>query len=91
MLRVPNNVTDPIHTVADFKTPRARVLTKSHAALFVARELGWPWKGLCAVRILPVAVRQSAYDVIARHRYRVFGTREHCMVPAADVRKRFID
>ena len=79
------------YVVADFRTPRARVLTKSHAALFVARELGWPWRALCAVRVLPTALRQYAYDVIARNRYRVFGTREHCVVPAAEVRKRFID
>src|ERR1700722_16743539 len=29
---------------ANYRTPGARVLTKSEAALFVAEELGWPWK-----------------------------------------------
>ena len=30
--------------VADYRTNRAQLLSRSRAALFVAGELGWPWK-----------------------------------------------
>src|SRR5471032_1865900 len=38
---------------ANYRTPRARIITKSEAALFVAGELGWPWKLTGLMRALP--------------------------------------
>ena len=50
------------YVVADFRTPQARVVTKSDAALFVARELGWPWTMTRAARVLPLALRDRLYE-----------------------------
>jgi predicted DCC family thiol-disulfide oxidoreductase YuxK len=79
------------YVVADFRTPAARVFTRSDAALFVAGALGWPWKALRAAGILPKALRDRLYDVIARARYRLFGRLEQCLLPRPEFRSRFLD
>src|ERR1044072_7308897 len=64
---------DSFYLVANYRTPAARVMTKSRAALFVAGELGWPWKLARVLGTIPSRVLDRGYDVIARHRDRVFG------------------
>ncbi|MDG5777500.1 thiol-disulfide oxidoreductase DCC family protein [Haloarculaceae archaeon H-GB2-1] len=64
--------------------------TKSDAALRVARRLGLPQSGLAPALFVPKWLRDRAYDLVAEHRYLVFGRRESCMVPSADVRERFL-
>src|SRR5712675_1506821 len=39
--------------LANYGTPDARLFKKSDAALFVAGELGWPWKAARLLRIVP--------------------------------------
>ena len=68
-----------------------RVLVRSDAALRVARYLGGWWTLALACRIVPRALRDGAYDLIARHRHRLLGTGPHCLVPSPDVRERFLD
>ena len=79
------------YVVADFRTPDARVVTKSDAALFVARELGWPWKLARVAGVLPLALRDRVYDAIARSRYRVFGRFDQCLIPSEESRSRFVE
>jgi predicted DCC family thiol-disulfide oxidoreductase YuxK len=79
------------YVVADFRTPEARAVTKSEAALFVARELGWPWKLARAAGVLPRPFRDRLYDLVARNRYRVFGRYEQCLMPGEDSRRRFVE
>jgi predicted DCC family thiol-disulfide oxidoreductase YuxK len=79
------------YVLADFRTPEARVLTRSAAALFVAGELGWPWKALRGAGVLPTVLLDCLYDAVARSRYRVFGRREQCLVPGREFRSRFVE
>jgi predicted DCC family thiol-disulfide oxidoreductase YuxK len=79
------------YVFANFRTPHGRVLTRSDAALFVAGELGWPWKALRVAGLLPVALRDRGYNVIARFRYRFFGRHEQCEIPSPEFRSRFIE
>jgi predicted DCC family thiol-disulfide oxidoreductase YuxK len=79
------------YVLANYRTPRIKPFMKSRAAIFVARELGWPWKALCAAGLLPTMALDSIYDLVARNRYRVFGRSETCLVPAPHVRNRFVD
>lgn len=65
-------------------------LTRSDAALAIARELPWPWPLLAAFKILPRALRDFAYDALASRRYRLFGRRDACVVPTPAVRDRFL-
>ena len=79
------------YLVADYETAASRVLTRSDAALFVAGELGWPWKAAGWIRWVPKAIRDAAYDLVARSRYRLFGRYDQCPLPSPEVRSRFID
>ena len=61
------------------------------AAIFVAGALGWPWKAAQLIRFVPRAIRDRAYDVVARSRYRVFGRDERCVIQRPEFRGRFVD
>src|SRR5689334_6237165 len=61
------------YVVSNFQTKDARVFTRSDAAVFVASQLGWPWKALSLAGWLPKGFRNRCYDIIARSRYRIFG------------------
>ncbi len=68
-----------------------RVLVRSDAAIRVAAYLGG-WFALAqAARLLPRALRDSAYDTVARHRHRLLGSGPSCLIPAPEVRERFLD
>ena len=79
-----------VYVVADYRTPDARPLTRSRAALFVLGALGWPWKAATLFGVLPTALLDRVYDFVARNRYRVFGRREQCMMPRPEWQDRFI-
>jgi predicted DCC family thiol-disulfide oxidoreductase YuxK len=76
---------------ANYRTPRARLIAKAEAALFVAGELGWPWKLAGLMRALPSAWLDRMYDLVARNRYRVFGRYEQCLAPRPEFRNRFVE
>ncbi len=65
--------------------------TESTAALLIARHLPAPWSWLSVLRIVPRPVRDAVYRLVARNRYRWFGRQEACMVPTAELAKRFLD
>ena len=68
-----------------------RAFTQSTAALRVIRALGFPWTFAYALIIVPRPLRDWAYAVVARNRYRWFGKRQVCMVPTPDLKRRFLD
>jgi predicted DCC family thiol-disulfide oxidoreductase YuxK len=80
-----------VYVLANHRTPQARALTRSDAALFVAGELGWPWKAFRVFCLLPAAQRDRLYNVVARTRYRLFGRSEQCQLPSPELRRRFLD
>lgn len=67
-----------------------RVYRKSGAALRVLRRLRRPWPFLFVLIAVPAFIRDFAYDFFARRRYRWFGRKDECMVPAPEVRERFL-
>ena len=63
---------------------------KSDAALTVLATLpGWRWAG--GLRVAPRWLRDTAYDLIAQNRYRLFGRTDACMVPPSGLRARVLD
>src|SRR5688572_18819925 len=82
---------DSFHVVADYRAPGARAIRKSDAAVFVASQLGWPWKGLTAASTIPAPLRNAVYDVIAQNRHRIFGRYEQCLLPSEEFRSRFVE
>lgn len=67
-----------------------RFWTRSTAFLQALRRLPFPWPLASALRLVPRPLRDRAYDAFARNRYRWFGRRETCRVPAPDERDRFL-
>lgn len=67
------------------------VHVRSDAALRIGAALGFPWSLLSLARIVPRVIRDAVYDYIARNRYRWFGRRDVCMLPAPGVANRFLD
>ena len=67
-----------------------RALTESDAALAIASGLGWPWRAAAAARIVPRPLRDAAYRLVARNRYRWFGRRDSCWVPDEGMRDRIV-
>jgi predicted DCC family thiol-disulfide oxidoreductase YuxK len=65
--------------------------THSDAALRIARRLGPPWSVLYAFVVIPSGVRDIFYRLFARYRYRLFGRKDECMLPTAEVRERFLN
>lgn len=68
-----------------------RMLVKSDAALFVAGYLRRPWRWARWLKVLPRWFRDWVYGLVARSRYRVFGRRDACLVPTAELRARFVE
>lgn len=66
-----------------------RAWFKSDAALTVlARLPGTRRAGL--LKVIPRWIRDPAYDLIARNRYRLFGRTDACMIPSPADRARFL-
>lgn len=73
------------------ETGRERVYVRSSAALRVASYLGGWWRVLLVGHALPRPLRDFLYDLFARHRYKIFGKYDACMLPPEGVRRRFLD
>jgi predicted DCC family thiol-disulfide oxidoreductase YuxK len=67
-----------------------RCYTRSDTALELVRRLDAPWRWLRVLRIVPRAIRDRAYGVVVRNRYRWFGRRESCLVPTPELTQRFL-
>lgn len=68
----------------------ARAWTESDAIVRVLTGLGGAWRMAAALRLLPRRVRDPLYRAVARHRYRLCGRRDACLVPDENVRNRFL-
>jgi predicted DCC family thiol-disulfide oxidoreductase YuxK len=71
-------------------TAEGRLLRRSRAVLFVLGELGGGWAVLAWLRLLPAALTDVAYRLVARSRYRLFGRLDSCRLPRPAERARFI-
>jgi predicted DCC family thiol-disulfide oxidoreductase YuxK len=67
-----------------------RLLTRSAVALRVARYLGGVWRLAGVARLIPRPVRDSLYDLVARHRHGLVRGGPQCLVPTAEQRGRFL-
>ena len=82
---------DTMYLLLDAGTPTERLLDRSDGILAVLDQLGGLWRLLAAARVLPRFLRDRAYGAVARNRYQWFGRHDHCVLPPADVRARFLD
>jgi predicted DCC family thiol-disulfide oxidoreductase YuxK len=64
---------------------------RSDAALRIARGLGGPWALCSLARVVPRALRDAMYRLIARNRYAWFGRKDQCFLPSPAMAGRFLD
>jgi predicted DCC family thiol-disulfide oxidoreductase YuxK len=64
--------------------------TESEAVLHIMSHLKFPFNLLSHFRIIPLSFRDFIYRFIARHRYRIIGRTESCVLPSIEQRARFI-
>src|SRR5262245_45383878 len=63
----------------------------SEGILRTAQRLGGAFSLLVPFLAIPRALRDPAYRLFARNRYRLFGRSELCRVPTPEMRARFLD
>jgi predicted DCC family thiol-disulfide oxidoreductase YuxK len=67
-----------------------KIYDRSTGALRIAKRLSGFWPGFYILIVIPAPIRDLLYNLVAKHRYNLFGKRDACMVPTADVRDRFV-
>ena len=73
------------------RTEDGQLFTRSDAVIYVLQRLGGLWRAIAwGMSLVPLGLRNSLYDFIARIRYRLFARAETlCPVLPADLRSRF--
>lgn len=64
--------------------------TRLDSFVAVMSELGWPWRAARLLLLLPRPLRDWLYDRVAKNRYALFGRKDSCDIPPAELRGRFI-
>lgn len=83
---------DTFYVVLNYNELDEALISRSDAALFVGKQLGGIWRvAAVAISISPRFLRDWAYRVVARNRYRVFGRYDSCPLPSEATRNRFLD
>lgn len=81
---------DPRDPISILLVDSDRVRRDSDAVLAIYEGLGLPWRLLGALRVVPAALRDPVYRLIARNRYRWFGKRDTCWVAPPAWRDRLL-
>lgn len=88
--RLPEEVTDSVSYIV--VEDGGMIFTKSAALIRILKRLGGGWKMLAVIfSVIPAFIRDWGYGLVARSRYRIFGKKDHCEIPAPGVRERFVD
>ena len=81
---------DPVNLSTFVLVEGDKFYTKTTAALKVARNLGFPWSMSFIFIIVPPPVRNIAYNIIAKYRYKWFGKRDACRIPTPELKEKFL-
>jgi len=84
-LSMSNNKIDSIILIDNHK-----YYIKSTAAIRICKELGAMWSLVYILILVPKPVRDYIYDIVAKNRYKWFGKKEQCMIPAKELESRFL-
>ncbi|NBU79814.1 MAG: thiol-disulfide oxidoreductase DCC family protein [Sphingomonadaceae bacterium] len=69
--------------------PGSAYYIKTEAVFKILKELNSVYKFFLIFSILPKSVLNFVYDYIAKKRYKWFGKKECCMIPASDLQSKF--
>jgi predicted DCC family thiol-disulfide oxidoreductase YuxK len=82
---------DTLYVIVGHRGTAPRVLSRARAVLFVLEALGGWWRLPALAGALPDRILNWGYDTVARHRYRMFGRSDTCLVPRVEYGDRFIE
>lgn len=80
---------DPVAMTTNIVITHGTPHIRLRALTAAMRRLGWPWRVICVLDLIPRSLADPAYDWIARNRYRL-GRRE-CPLPSAELKARLIE
>jgi predicted DCC family thiol-disulfide oxidoreductase YuxK len=82
----------PANTFNSFMLVEGDTLyTRSAAALRMLKYLGGGWPLLYAFIIIPKFIRDGVYNLVAKNRYKWFGKKEACWIPAPALKAKFLE
>jgi predicted DCC family thiol-disulfide oxidoreductase YuxK len=82
---------DTVYVVVDHGLPGEHLLSRSDAIIYVLTQLGGFWKAMAVAKVLPKGLRNIAYNIVAKNRYRVFGKHDSCMLPEPKHKEKFLE
>jgi len=68
-----------------------KLFTYSTAILRIGKKLPFPYPLFYAFIIVPPFIRNYIYGIISRNRYKWFGKKDQCMIPAPGLKAKFLD
>lgn len=66
------------------------IYTETDVTFQTLRHLRFPWKALAILRFIPRPIRNFIYKIIAKNRYKWFGRKDQCMIPATSQKHLFL-
>ena len=84
-----NQIPEPLPDAVLFWEEGA-LYVASEAALRIARHLNFPLSIFYYFRFIPLSFRNFVYRLIAKHRYKIAGQANSCLLPTPEQRKRFV-
>ena len=83
---------DTVYVVANYGHADESLLARADAVFELMKEIGGAWNiARLPKKLLPKWAQDRIYDMVARHRYRVFGKYEACPMPEEWHRHKFLD
>lgn len=82
--KVPANIDSVIYIEQE------NIYFESTAALKISRRLDGLWPACYVLIVIPQCIRNTAYKLFAKNRYRLFGKKQACLLPTPSQRQRFL-
>ena len=67
-----------------------KYFSRSSAVLKIVKNFPGFWKLLYISIVIPPAIRDFLYDIIAENRYKWFGKKDSCRVPTPELKEKFL-
>jgi len=64
--------------------------TQSDAVIRVLSQLGWPWRAVLILSLIPKRLRDWGYDRVAFNRYHLFGKFNYCRLPHREDQRHYL-
>lgn len=84
--KLPIDYTDSLLYVS-----KGQMSSHAEAAFKIAQFLKAPWRWLSFLSVLPMFITNFFYKLIAKHRYKLMGQADACILPTPATRDRFLE